>query len=122
MDDFKIWYSKEPELILGNSSNSFDPKIGIFNHSFYFEKETVLTPNQINIGIIGDTNSIDFARNWIEMLNNPITNDKGDPYLFPFFPGFNKLGVKLMNNKNWNRELSSRAIDNIMYKTQSGNK
>ena len=114
MIEFKAWYTKEPELIFGNSELNFDPKIGIFNSKPYFEKDSNLIPNQIKIGIIGDANSIDFSKEWIDKMCNPILNEKENPYLFPYFPGGNKLGVELINKNEWNKELSSRNIENII--------
>ena len=86
MVSLKTWFIEEPRIMLGNNNLSVDPKIGIISYGPY----TLGIPSTIRIGIIGDGESISYARGWLEELKSPIEGKEGNFYLFPPFWGFNE--------------------------------
>ena len=86
MVNLKAWFIEEPRIILGNNNISVDPKIGIISYGPY----TLGVPSTIRAGIIGDGESISYAKRWLEELKSPIEGKEENFYLFPSFGGFNK--------------------------------
>jgi len=86
MVNLKAWFIEEPRIILGNNNISVDPKIGIISYGPY----TLGVPSTIRVGIIGDGESISYAKRWLEELKSPIEGKEENFYLFPSFGGFNK--------------------------------
>ena len=89
---FPVWHTKEPKLVFANQQFCDDPKTGL---AAFGPVALDSTPRMaIRLGIIGDGDSIQLLRNWIERAKNKIhagLNSKGVPFdsaFAPSFPGF----------------------------------
>jgi hypothetical protein len=85
----KISYIQEPELEFG-AGRHVDIRFGVMNYA-PLDFESPLAPKQINIGIIGDTETVEGVRSWFEHTRREIAGKvSNQPNLFPRFPGYNK--------------------------------
>jgi hypothetical protein len=89
-------FLKEPNLEFG-AGRHVDIRFGIMNYG-PLDFESALAPKQINLGIVGTTESLDGVREWLERCRNGIpakpnkedpTKPNKQPNLFARFPGFN---------------------------------
>lgn len=90
-------YLEEPPLEFG-SGKHIDIRFGIMNYG-PLDVESQVAPRQINVGIVGTSESIDGVRHWLGRCKTEITAkpNKEDankpnkqPNLFARFPGFNQ--------------------------------
>jgi hypothetical protein len=88
-------YLEEPNLEFG-AGRHVDIRFGIMNYG-PLDFESPLAPKQINLGIVGTTETVDGVRQWLERCRNgiPAKPNKQDPdkpnrqpNLFARFPGF----------------------------------
>lgn len=91
-----LTYLEEPNLEFG-AGHHVDIRLGIMNYG-PLDFESPLAPKQINLGIIGTTESVDGVQQWLERCRNGIpakpnkedpTKSNKQPNLFARFPGFN---------------------------------
>jgi hypothetical protein len=89
-------FLEEPNLEFG-AGRHVDIRFGIMNYG-PLDFESPLAPKQINLGIVGTTESVDGVREWLERCRNgiPAKPNREDPAkpnkhenLFARFPGFN---------------------------------
>lgn len=89
-------FLEEPNLEFG-AGRHVDIRFGIMNYG-PLDFESPLSPKQINLGIVGTTESVDGVRQWLDKCRNgipgkPNKDDPGkpnrQPNLFARFPGFN---------------------------------
>ena len=90
-------FLEEPSLEFG-AGRHIDIRFGIMNYG-PLDFESALAPKQINLGIVGTTESVDGVRQWLDKCRNTIPGkpNKEDaskpnkqPNLFARFPGFNQ--------------------------------
>src|SRR3984957_20953121 len=91
-----ISFLEEPNLEFG-AGRPVDIRFGIMNYG-PLDFESPLAPKQINLGIVGTTESIDGVRQWLDKCRagipgKPNKEEPGkpnkQPNLFARFPGFN---------------------------------
>jgi hypothetical protein len=89
---FNSWHVAEPKLEFAHSGLCEDPKTGL---TVFGPSALDGTPRTaIRVGVIGDGDSIQRLRNWIENARERVyagLNSKGnpfDPFFAPSFPGF----------------------------------
>jgi hypothetical protein len=89
-------YLEEPPLEFA-SGKHVDIRFGIMNYG-PLDNEIPLAPKNINVGIVGTTETIDGVRQWLERCKGEIsakpnkedpTKPNRQPNLFARFPGFN---------------------------------
>lgn len=90
-----ISFFDEPELEFG-AGRHIDIRFGIMNYG-PLDFESSLAPKQVNVGIVGSTESIEGVRQWLERCRTEIPAKRNkeqpeklsnQPNLFPRFPGF----------------------------------
>lgn len=99
-----IKHLEEPPIEVGDGIEVPDSKMGL----------TLLGPLsknkkrfEINLGIIGDSESLEKTRNLIERLNL-VTYGKNECFLHIDFPGLEKLRIKL--NIMWEAEINNKSL------------
>lgn len=81
-------FLEEPHLEFG-AGRHVDIRFGIMNYG-PLDFESKLAPKQINLGIVGTTESVDGVREWLERCRTIIpAKPSKQPNLFARFPGFN---------------------------------
>jgi hypothetical protein len=92
----KAFFLEEPELQFGGGGRHIDIRFGIMDHG-PLDLDTGLAPTQINLGIVGNLESVEGSRQWLEKCRSEITakHSRSDPNkpskqpkLFTRFPGF----------------------------------
>jgi len=92
----KLSFLEEPNLEFG-AGQHIDIRFGIMNYG-PLDFDVALAPKQINVGMVGTTESVDGVRQWLERCRTTIAakQNKDDPAkpnkqpnLFARFPGFN---------------------------------
>lgn len=92
-----LTYLEEPPLEFG-AGRHVDIRFGIMNYG-PLDFDSPVAPKQINVGVVGTTESIDGVRQWLERCKSEISAkpNKEDPSkpnkqpnLFARFPGFNR--------------------------------
>ncbi len=113
MVSLKTWFIEEPKIVLGNNNLSVDPKIGIISYGPY----TLGVPSAIRIGIIGDGESVSYAKRWLEKLKSPIEGKEENFYLFPSFGGFNKTSTfrcEIVMNESLIEKIDNKKIEEVV--------
>jgi hypothetical protein len=113
-------FLEEPELEFGTGRH-IDIRFGIMNLG-PLDFSSQLAPHQVNLGIIGSTESIEGVRLWLERCRKEVAAKKNkenpdkpsnQPNLFPRFPGYApETGFRstIIMEDNLCRDLHKRAI------------
>jgi hypothetical protein len=118
-----ISFLEEPELEFG-AGRHIDIRFGIMNCG-PLDFESRVAPREVNLGIVGSTESIEGARLWLERCRKeiPAKRHKDDPEkqsnqpnLFPCFPGYSaEAGFRssLTMDDTLCRNFQKRAITDV---------
>jgi len=118
-----ISFLEEPELEFG-AGRHVDIRFGIMNYG-PLDFDSRVAPHDVNLGIIGSTESIEGVRLWLERCRNeiPAKRSKDDaekqsnqPNLFPRFPGYSaEAGFRssLVMDEKLCRDVQKRAITDV---------
>jgi hypothetical protein len=80
----------EPLLVFGGRHEHVDPKTGLGLYGPYSLVGQPRPPlHSVTVGIIGPPAMIADAEQWIQACKGVVTNEGGQPFLYPHFPGFN---------------------------------
>lgn len=113
-------FLEEPELNFGTGRH-IDIRFGIMNHG-PLDFDSKVAPHQINLGVIGSTESVEGVRLWLDRCRKEIPAKKNkenpdkpsnQPNLFPRFPGYApETGFRssILMEDNLCRDLQKRAI------------
>ncbi len=116
-------FLEEPELEFGTGRH-IDIRFGIMNHG-PLDFDSRVAPRQVNLGIIGSTESIEGVRLWLERCRKEISakpnkehpdKPSNQPNLFPRFPGYSAdsgFRSSIIMEDNLCRDLQKRAIVEI---------
>jgi hypothetical protein len=98
----------EPQLIFAGGKKDIHPLRGLINHGPFSQSLGYL--EKINIATISPHGLSQRINNLVSELNRETDIPKIAPEYYPIYPGFNKLmGTQLVQNTDWNIELSSDA-------------
>ncbi len=111
----KIAKFDEPELQFGTQCH-IDIRFGIMNYCpLDFDSGTA--PKQIKVGIVGNAESIEGVREWLNRCRNEVSaKPSRQPNLFPRFPGFNTACAfhsELVLDSSLEREIPSSRVDEV---------
>jgi len=87
LQPFSVWHVKEPDLVFGGGHRAPDPKTGLRLYGPSGVNRGAR--GRIRLGIVGNGETIDLARAWIDRCRRPVVNADPDvdPYLAVTFPG-----------------------------------
>jgi hypothetical protein len=109
----KVDYIPEPELEFGTDRH-IDIRFGLMNHR-PLDYESEFAPKQINLGIVGTSETVEGVQEWLEECRVGIAAKKSNqPNLFPRFPGFGpdtKLQAALLTNSQLQQTIPQREFD-----------
>ena len=115
---FETEYIEEPNLLFGNRKEEKDPRVGITYHGpYHYSSEEGPSPNQIKVGIIGDSVSLTLTKRFLEALKQPINSFSANKWLYPNYSGLNKDGpVKcgIDTSKTWEATIRSDEITHVI--------
>jgi hypothetical protein len=78
----------EPELEFASGNRHIDPRYGIVDYG-PADAGSPRAPTEIRVGLVGDAESIDGIRGWLERCSAQIPGKRSPlTHLFPSFPGF----------------------------------
>lgn len=106
---FKCKHLSEPLLLFGGSNPCSDPKLGLTLYGPYS-----WTKNTIEVGVIGDKDSIEKTHNLLTSFRNPIEGPRRHPNWTPDFPGFSDTSVfktQLLFPKKWYQIITLRDLE-----------
>lgn len=89
---FPARHIPEPLLIFGSGETHIDPKIGLTLHGpLAISDSDQPTPTSINVGIVGTGETVDSATKFLEWLMDEVPGSEERPFLYPGYPGFEKI-------------------------------
>lgn len=98
-------------LIFGDRKQYIDPKKGLLAYGPCLLPRRRVISSVIRLGVIGSTETIELARNWIDRCQNEIPGKPELPQLFQGFPGFTQVfGCELRFLPECIEELKSDEI------------
>lgn len=105
---------EEPLLLFGGRKEHIDPKTGLSLFGPYsLTGQARPTLSSITLGIVGPGAMIADAHQWINATKGVLTNDGGQPYLYPHFPGFNKelpFQCEFVTGDTWNETIKASEL------------
>jgi len=109
--DLRILEVQQPQLEFGSPGQYFDPKHGLLNSGPFDLRFGTAKKKNIQIGIVGTTDMINKAKNWIERISNEVGPTVQQPYNI-VFPGFDSaFHANLSFNDAWTGAISNRTIE-----------
>jgi len=118
MTKFHAFYIEEPDLVFGHRGEEKDPKLGLKHFGPYFSpSESMPSPMQVRVGIIGTGATITLAKQILELLGNEIESNEDNRWLNPDFPGFrldNEIRCKFVTSDTWNATITTSEIKQIL--------
>lgn len=107
----------EPELEFGEGGTHVDIRHGLMLHG-PLDLGEATAPDQIRVGLVGTSESLDQVRQWLERCEAGIESKKSRlGNLFPAFPGFRKdttFRSQLSFHDRWTSTLRQREIDQLL--------
>jgi hypothetical protein len=112
----KITFLNEPELEFGGGGKHVDIKFGLMQYGPLDYASSLMHKN-INVGIVGTSETIDGVQTWLEHCRNEIPAKKSrQPRLFPKFPGFRAdtcFHATLSLDSRLHRPIGRRMFENL---------
>jgi hypothetical protein len=116
----KVDFIQEPELEFGSNARHIDIRFGLMNYG-PLDRGLSTAPEQISIGIVGSSESVEGFTGWIAACRNGIAaKESKQPNLFPRFPGFGgdmMLHADLVTDISLQRTLRDKDIQQLCAKT-----
>jgi hypothetical protein len=113
----KFEFFDEPELEFGNGGTHVDIRYGLMAHGPLDLGEPT-APQQIRVGLVGTTESVNAVRAWFERCEAGIDAKKSRlGNLFPPFPGFRQdtaFRSQLVFHDRWTSTIRQREIDPLL--------
>lgn len=113
----KFEFFEEPELEFGNGGSHVDIRYGLMTHG-PLDLGEATAPQQIRVGLIGTSESVDAVRAWFQKCEGGIEAKKSRlGNLFPPFPGFRKdtaFRSQLVFHDRWTATIRQREIDPLL--------
>jgi hypothetical protein len=113
----KIEFLQEPELEFGNGGRHIDIRFGMMHYK-PLDYDSTSAPNEIKVGIIGSSETIERLAVWLEKCKQGIEAKKSkQQYLFPDFPGFGEednLPTAISLDDRRNVTISKKSIENLL--------
>jgi hypothetical protein len=113
----KFEFFDEPELEFGNGGTHVDIRHGLMAHGPLDLGETT-APQQIRLGLVGTSESVDAVRAWFEKCEAGIEAKKSRlGNLFPPFPSFREgmtFRSQLAFHDRWTSTVRQREIDPLL--------
>ncbi|KPK90276.1 hypothetical protein AMJ80_08630 [bacterium SM23_31] len=111
----KISFLHEPELEFGTGRH-IDIRFGLINYG-PLDFDSPSAPKNINLGIVGNLQTVEGVHNWLELCRNGIAAKVSkQPNLFPKFPGFEhdkNFYSQLILDDSLNRSITNREFDSL---------
>jgi hypothetical protein len=118
MTRFHAFHIEEPDLVFGHRGEEKDPRLGLKHFGPYFPpSETMPSPMQARVGIIGTGTTITLTKQILELLEKEIKSNEENRWLYPDFPGFrldNKIGCKFVTSDTWNATVTISEVKGIL--------
>jgi hypothetical protein len=105
-------YFDEPALSFANGGENIDPKLGIARFGPKSLDIPERHPSKFRVGFIGTADSVDKAREWIEINSRGVSGDDAHPS----FPGCEKdrgFHTQLEFSAGWVEQLNRGELDSI---------
>ncbi len=113
----KIEFMLESELEFGNGGRHIDIRFGMMHHK-PLDFASASAPKEIQLGIIGSSETVEGLESWLEKCRQGVEPKKSkQPYLFPEFPGFDKidnLPTNINLDSRRNALISNRDLDRLL--------
>ena len=113
----KIEFFDEPELEFGTGGTHVDIRHGLMLHG-PLDLGEATAPNQIRVGLVGTSESVDGIRNWLHQCEGGVGAKKSRlSNLFPLFPGFRPdttFRSQLAFHDRWTSTLRQKEIDQLL--------
>lgn len=113
----KMEFFDEPDLEFGSGGTHVDIRHGIILHG-PLDLGEATAPNQIRVGLVGTSESVDGVRSWLQHCEAGIDAKKSRlGNLFPLFPGFRPdttFHSQLAFHDRWTSMLRQREIDRLL--------
>lgn len=104
--NFHLQEIPNPELEFGGPIETADPKIGLANAGPFDLRFGSARKNKINIGFVGDLESISKGMAWVQRIKSTIPSSMSNKIQYPTFNGFKNIFHSEINiNEKWNIEL-----------------
>lgn len=111
-------YVEEPDLVFGGQHEEKDPKIGLrYLGPYQYSSEENPTPSEVKVGIIGDSVSLDLAKQILQRLARPIESSESNKWLYPDYPGFKadtSIRCDFITSTNWELPLKEVEIKSVL--------
>jgi hypothetical protein len=115
LNGMKASFLDEPELEFG-AGRHIDIRFGLTNYG-PLDAQSPLAPHEIRIGIVGTSETVAGAREWLERCAAGVAaKPSPQPYLFPAFPGFGaetSFAAKLLFADRLERTIHEREVINL---------
>ncbi|MGV8142237.1 MAG: argonaute/piwi family protein [Candidatus Pacearchaeota archaeon] len=99
----------EPKLLFGNGTSFIDTKTGISLYGPYSNY-----PKQIQLGIVGDSETVDSVKRIIEICSKKISGSTKHPLWTPDFPGIKSFNSEFVLDEEWYKEtITNKEIDDL---------
>lgn len=112
----KVEFIPEPALEFGGENRHVDIRFGLMHHG-PIDVDTPTRPSQINVGIVGSSESIEGFSRWLESCKAGVpAKTSKQPNLFPRFPGCDKdtgLRAELLTPVNLQATLNSKELSKL---------
>lgn len=112
----KVEHIQEPELEFGNGGRHVDIRFGLMSYG-PVDHVRALTSQQIRLGLVGTTQTLEDVTSWLERCREGIPAKKSNqPNLFPRFPGFGAdscFHASLETEPRLQRTILQRDLDRI---------
>ncbi|OGV56646.1 MAG: hypothetical protein A2X49_08685 [Lentisphaerae bacterium GWF2_52_8] len=116
MNNPKLIYFQEPQLTFAHLQKTEDPRDGLTLFGPFTSQSVA---GAITVGIIGPRIQINYLRNYLVKIHNPVISDKTD-IARPFFPGVEAaLGISINSRSIQEIELKQCDIDTYLKYTDS---
>lgn len=105
----------EPQLLFGQGNLHPDPKHGMWLFGpCTLPDQQEPSPAVIRVGFVGDRDSVDWAKSWIQKCGTGFPGKDERPTLFPRFPGFQDVfRCRIETSNAWEEVLTPGQIEAV---------
>lgn len=112
--NFESGIISEPLILFGGQHKHIDPKIGLGLYGPYsLVGQSRPSLSSIVVGIVGPSDMIADAEQWLRACQGILTNDGSEPFLYPHFPGFNAelpFQCELIFGETWREPIKNEKL------------
>lgn len=112
----------EPLILFGGKHEHVDPKTGLSLYGPYsLSGQARPSLTSITIGMVGPSSMLADAEQFLGLCKSRLTNDGKQPFLYPYFPGFNiqhPFQCDLIYGATWQQSIKKSDLDAALAKPE----